>query len=137
MDFSKVSSVAIYPPIGIARVGNSPDEYFIGPTIPGQPATDPDDFRDKQGRIKRQAVRFYLFGLDDKGNVLGEINESQEGVKIDWKVEIANKKAAWYDFDLAFDIPAAMGKYNANGNATPHGKPIQSARRNDNVTGKA
>ena len=136
MDFSKVSSVAIYPPIGIARVGNSPHEYFIGPIIPGQPATDPDDFRDKQGRIKRQAVRFYLFGLDEQGNVLGEIKASHGGVRIDWKVDIANKKAAWYDFDLAFDIPAAMGKYDADGIATPHGKPIKSARRNDNVIGK-
>ena len=30
-DFSKVHTCRIHPGIGIARVGNSPDGYFIGP----------------------------------------------------------------------------------------------------------
>jgi hypothetical protein len=33
-----VVKAAIYPSIGIARVGNSPEEYFIGPEVP-HPAT--------------------------------------------------------------------------------------------------
>jgi len=130
MDLSKVKSVAIYPSIGIARVGNSPEEYFIGPTIPGVTAHDPDDFRDKQGRIKRQAAQFHIFGLDAKGNILGELNESH-GVNIDWKVDVANKKAAWYQFDIALDIPAAQGYYDVNGNALdPRGLPTLCQKRN-------
>ena len=46
MNLNNVHSVAIYPAIGIARVGNSKHEYFIGSTIPGQPAQDDSDFRD-------------------------------------------------------------------------------------------
>jgi len=33
MKIEDVHSVAIYPSIGIARIGNSPTEYFLGPTI--------------------------------------------------------------------------------------------------------
>lgn len=135
MKISDIKSVSIYPAIGISRVGNSPDEYFIGPTIPGQPATDSDDFRDKKGRIKRQAAKFFIYALDGKGNILGELSE-KDGVKIDWRAQVANKKSGWYNFDLALDIPAAMGKYNTLGIATPDGDPILSRRRNGNFQGK-
>lgn len=129
MDLNKVKKVAIYPSIGIARVGNSPDEYFIGPTIPGVPAHDKNDFRDKKGRVKRQAAKFFVYGLDKDGNILGELNASH-GVKVDWRVDVANKKAAWYNFDLALDIPAAEGAYDSEGNATPDGLPLLSQKRN-------
>lgn len=130
MDLSKIKRVAIYPSIGIARVGNSPDEYFIGPTIPGVPASDNNDFRDPQGRIKRQAAKFFVFGLDAEGNILGELNESH-GVNIDWRVDVANKKAEWYQFDIALDIPAAEGFYDTNGNAqNPRGLPLLCQKRN-------
>ena len=130
MDLSKIARVAIYPSIGIARVGNSPEEYFIGPTIPGVHASDPHDFRDAKGRIKRQAAQFYIFGLDAKGNILGELNASH-GVSIDWRVDVANKKSSWYQFELAMDIPAAEGYYDTNGNAqNPRGLPLLSQKRN-------
>jgi hypothetical protein len=134
MDMNKIKSLAIYPSIGIARVGNSPDEYFPGPQIPGQHASDPDDFRDCEGRIKRQAAQFFIFALDENGQIIGEINESHDA-KIDWKVTIANKKAGWYNFDLALDIPAAKGDFDTNGNATPGGLPLLSQRRNSNYEG--
>jgi hypothetical protein len=129
MDFSKVHSVAIYPSIGIARVGNSPTDFFIGPAIPGQAASDPDDFRDAEGRIKRQAAQFFIYALDENGAILGELNEDH-GVKIDWRVDVANKKAAWYNFDIALDTPTAQGLYDMEGNATPHGLPVLSQKRN-------
>jgi hypothetical protein len=131
MDFSKVKSVAIYPAIGIARVGNSRKGYFIGPTIPGQHPVDPDDFRDDEGNIKRQGAKFFIYGLDANGKVLGEINAS-DGAEINWRVDVANKKAAWYNFHLAFDIPAAQGYYDEDGNAVPHapGPPLLSQFRN-------
>jgi len=135
MKISDIKKVAIYPPIGIARVGNSTSEYFVGPTVPGVPASDPDDFRDKKGRIKRQAAKFFVYALDGKGNVLGELS-AKDGVIIDWCVEVANKKAGWYNFDLALDIPAAEGAYNSDGVATPGGEPILSRRRNSDFEGK-
>jgi hypothetical protein len=30
----KITHAAIHPAIGIARLGNSADEYFIGPEVP-------------------------------------------------------------------------------------------------------
>ncbi|MEM1319946.1 MAG: LodA/GoxA family CTQ-dependent oxidase [Bacteroidota bacterium] len=134
MNLQEVHSVSIYPAIGIARVGNSPDEYFIGPTIPGQSVVDPDDFRDPMGRIKRQAAKFYIYAKDKDGNILGELTE-EHGVKIDWKVDVANKKAAWYNFDIALDIPTAEGKYDMDGNPTPGGLPVLSQRRNQDFVG--
>jgi hypothetical protein len=55
----------IYPPIGIARVGNSPDAFFIGPETPGSLGTEivagverpVADFKDSAFRMKRQAAR--------------------------------------------------------------------------------
>ena len=41
-----IDSIRIHPAIGIARLGNSPDEYFIGPEIPGDrsiPLEEPGD----------------------------------------------------------------------------------------------
>ena len=131
VNLSEVASVAIYPAIGIARVGNSPDAYFIGPTIVGLPAQDEDDFRDCEGRIKRQGARFYIFAKDKDGKILGELNE-EDGVTIDWEVQVANKKAAWYDFDIALDIPAAEGVYNSDGElvAPEQRVPVKSQLRN-------
>ena len=131
---NKVDSVAIYPAIGIARVGNSPDEYFFGSMIPGQPARDKDDFRDSRGRIKRQAAKFFIYALDKEGNVLGELNE-ENGAKIDWRVDVANKKSAWYQFDIALDTPTAEGKYDTEGMATPDGLPVLSQFRNREYQG--
>ncbi|MEO1417210.1 MAG: LodA/GoxA family CTQ-dependent oxidase [Bacteroidota bacterium] len=135
MNISDVHSVAIYPPIGVARVGNSPNEYFLGSIIPGIPAQDPDDFRDTQGRIKRQGAKYFIFGLDAEGNILGELNDSH-GVKIDWRVDVANKKAAWYDFDIALDTPTAEGVYDMDGNLTPDGPPVMSKKRNLDFEGE-
>jgi hypothetical protein len=67
MDINTIDALRIYPPLGLARVGNAPEpeDYVIGPEVIGGPATLPDgtparyvdDFRTKEGRIKRQAAR--------------------------------------------------------------------------------
>jgi hypothetical protein len=107
-DLKAIKQVFVYPGIGIARVGDSPNEYFLAPEIMGAPITDKNDFRDKSGRIKRQAQRFRLFGADAKGKIIKELT-AKDG-DITWDVHVANKKTAWYDFDLALDIPAAKGE---------------------------
>jgi hypothetical protein len=104
----KIESVAIYPSIGVARVGNSPDDFFFGPEVPGAEPIDPDRFRDRKGRIKRQAARFRLYGLDARGKVVREITSDE--AEITWTVHVANTKAAWFQFDQAMDVPASEGK---------------------------
>ncbi|MCA1685440.1 MAG: LodA/GoxA family CTQ-dependent oxidase, partial [Planctomycetia bacterium] len=104
----KIESVAIYPSIGVARVGNSPDQFFFGPEVPGSLPIDADRFRDRQGRIKRQAARFRVYGLDADGKVVREITARDAGIS--WTVHVANTKAAWFQFDEAMDVPASEGK---------------------------
>ena len=63
----RIVRAAIHPAIGIARVGNSPDEYYFGPEIPGGLPIAPDGYKDASGAMKRQAARFRVFGLDAQG----------------------------------------------------------------------
>lgn len=120
MPFSRqIVRAAIHPAIGIARVGNSPKEYFIGPEVTEVPAFPPGAYKDAQGALKRQAARFRIYGYDAAGQVVAELNA--ENAEIEWTVHVANKKAAWYQFQLALDIPEAISA-----------KPAE--RRNKTVT---
>jgi len=94
---------AIHPSIGIARVGNSREEYFIGPEIINPAIEEPGYYRDKEGALKRQAARFRIYGLNAKGKVVKEL--TLKDAEIEWGVHMANKKASWYQFQLALDIP--------------------------------
>jgi L-Lysine epsilon oxidase N-terminal/L-lysine epsilon oxidase C-terminal domain len=116
----------IHPGIGIARLGNSPDEFCISPEKPaalpiacdqqGNALLSPDgqsevtikQFKDAQGRIKRQAARFQVYAYDDDSPAgrplkLGDPirGGGNHGVLVDieWQVYLANKKAVWYEFD--------------------------------------
>jgi hypothetical protein len=109
----------IHPAIGIARLGDSPDEYFVGPEAPGVPPSlnrpdtphDPNaGYKDDQGRIKRQGARFriYEYTLDDAGatTLVREITAAD--AQIEWEVHLANRKAAAPKF---FD-PSGPGRRN-------------------------
>lgn len=94
----KIAYCKIHPAIGIGRVGNSPDSYFIGPEIPGFWATPVGGYKDKgdekEGlppRIKRQAARFRLFGYDDMDQPIGEITSAM--AEISWTVHLLNSKS--------------------------------------------
>jgi len=88
-----ITGCKIHPAIGVARVGDSPDGYFIGPERPGIPARPGDGlFKDAAGRIKRQAARFRIFGYDEHGEVVREIKADE--AEISWTVHLANRKAA-------------------------------------------
>src|SRR5207245_769538 len=88
-----LGSIRIYPPIGIARVGNSPDEFFIGPELTGAPVENDGTYKDAEGRIKRQAARFRLYAFDEQGHVVAELNADHPDVEsIEWQVELANRK---------------------------------------------
>jgi hypothetical protein len=98
MLFERLSYIKIFPALGIARVGDSPDEYFYGPEFDRKDNV-PDSYRDESGRLKRQATRFRVFAFDKVGSSLGEITASE--ATIEWRVTLANKKAAWFEFNGA------------------------------------
>lgn len=96
----------IHPSIGIARVGNSrqPDGFYLGPQVV-DPAPHPaQHYRDSSGALKREMAQFRIFGYDAAGRVVRELC-MDAGTEISWSVELANHKAAWYNFELALDIP--------------------------------
>jgi len=88
-----IKTIKVFPPIGVARLGNSRDEFFIGPERPLDFATPAGGYRDASGRIKRQAARFRLFGFDENGKLAGEVTMDQ-AEEITWTVHVANTKAA-------------------------------------------
>src|SRR5262245_55047814 len=101
---TKSTSIAfakIFPPIGIARVGDSEEEFFYGPEFSPAVVGESDEhrYRDTAGRIKRQAARFRVYGFDAKGRVVREITARE--ATITWTVRVANKKAAWFRFEGA------------------------------------
>lgn len=104
-EIERITHVRIHPGIGVARVGNSATFMYIGPEVVDPPATQFNSTRDPGGAIKRQAARFRVYGYDKDGNVVAEIHQS-ENSQIEWSVHVANRKAQWYEFDAAMDIPA-------------------------------
>lgn len=102
---TRIVRCAIYPGIGIARVGNSPTDFFIGPEVPGVSANPGGRYKDGHGRIKRQAARFRVYGLNAAGQVVKELGAHD--ADITWTVHLANTKAAWYLHKFPLDLPEA------------------------------
>ena len=110
----RITHVRIHPGIGITRLGNSTlgadglnKGQYIGPEVMRPPLTKFGATRDPGGAIKHQAARFRVYGYDKYGNVVAEVQQS-ENTQVEWSVHVANKKAAWYEFDAAMDIPATV-----------------------------
>lgn len=102
-----IVQAVIHPAIGVARVGNS-DEWFIGPEVVDPEPEAPGFYRDAHHRLKRQAARFRLYGVNARGEIVRELTGTDDGrTRVGWKVELANTKAAWYGFQLALDVPEA------------------------------
>jgi len=100
----------VHPCIGIARVGNSPNEFFISPEIPG---VNPVEivggieqallkYKDSSGRIKRQAARFRVFEYEeDASGTLTTLREiTVTDAQVEWRVTLANRKAAAEGFSV-------------------------------------
>ena len=103
--------LAIFPAIGIGRVGNSA-EWFLAPEIPGLPPRPDGHYKDAAGRIKKQVQRFRVYAFNRSGEVIREVTEAD--ARIDWTVHVANTKAAWYGFSNPLDngeaAPALPGQ---------------------------
>ena len=104
-DLSGVVRARIHPSIGIARIGDSAEEYLIGPEVPEPPVLDPAEYKDGSGALKRQAARFRVYGYDAADNVVAEL--TADTAELSWQVHLVNSKAAWYQFQIALDIPEA------------------------------
>ncbi|HEX8393804.1 MAG TPA: LodA/GoxA family CTQ-dependent oxidase [Longimicrobium sp.] len=102
-----IVKAVIYPSIGVARVGNSENDWFIGPEVNEPEPLPPGSYRDAKGALKRQAARFRIYGVNALGRIVRELTGEGTEAKIDWKVQVANTKSAWYGFQLALDIPEA------------------------------
>jgi L-lysine 6-oxidase len=106
---------AIGPTIGVARLGNNHDSFYLAPTkiggLPiecdshGNPALDGNaprfvkQFKDPKGRIRRQAAQFTIFRMDESNPGGVEITLTHpEVASITWTTHLANKKACWYNF---------------------------------------
>jgi hypothetical protein len=100
----------IHPAIGIARVGDSPDDFFIGPEAPGVPPTltkpdgssaQPGKYKDQRQRIKRQGARFRIYAYtEDAAGTVTKVQEiTSAEAQIEWEVHLANHKAAAPKFD--------------------------------------
>jgi hypothetical protein len=86
----------IHPGLGIARIGNSPAEFYAGPLAPGEVPNPPDGFKDKMGRIKRQAAEFRVFGYNKDGVAVKEV--TADDAEIIWDVHLVNRKAEHHQF---------------------------------------
>ncbi len=94
---------AIHPGIGVARVGNAETDFFIGPEVTTPPAAPQGFYRTAQGSLKRQAARFRIYGYNAAGDVVREL--ISDNAEIQWNVHVANRKADWFYFITAMDIP--------------------------------
>jgi hypothetical protein len=122
MGNSDLSYCKIFPGIGIARLGNSPDDFFIGPEAAGRQVRPSGGFKDKQGRVKRQAARFRIYGFTDNHQVVGEI--TSDDAVIDWVVHLANAKAAWNRFIGFPRMQAGQVAAPRNGTELDRGKLV-------------
>ena len=93
----------IHPGIGIARVGDSDNRFFVGPEAPGVPAvlaqpggSSKGTYKDAAGHIKRQGARFRVYEYTDDGaGVVTAVREiTAAEAEIEWEVHLANRKAA-------------------------------------------
>jgi L-lysine 6-oxidase len=137
----------IHPAVGVARLGNSRgDTFYLEPqTIGGLPIEcdargNPKmengtplfvrQFKDADGRIRRQAAQFAVWVSDsaDPTDAGREITLDDPMVEsIEWSAHLANKKGVWYsNNELIGDVMLARtktdGKYDANyyGEGTLH-----------------
>lgn len=115
----RIVRAAIHPAIGVARVGNSPEGFLIGPEVTEPAPEKPGFYRDAAGALKRQAARYRVYGYNAAGEVVGELTADTADIR--WTVHVANRKAAWYQWTMALDIPEAAGSKVPRRNAAVTG----------------
>ncbi len=95
------------------------------------------------GKILRQVARFRIFQFDEGGNLLKEVTLG-DGVKIEWRVHVANRKASFFTFngqsgDETNPPYVDRGKRPADAIEKPdrgRGQPERKNKRNAHVTNR-
>ena len=105
---SAIVRAAIHPAIGIARIGDSRSEYYIGPQVTEPTPAPPGFYRDTAGALKREAALFRIYGYNTASEVVREL--TADNADIVWTAHLANRKAECYKSQIALDIPAAAGQ---------------------------
>jgi hypothetical protein len=95
----EIAYCSIFPKFGVARVGDSTD-CFLSPEAPGIPPDPESGFKDPEGQLKRQAVRFRVYGFDDQGKLVKGLTAANTQSNM-WSVSVANKRAGWHEFSGA------------------------------------
>jgi len=132
-----IMNLKIYPSIGITRMGNGPaekSEVIFSPEVPWANLFETDkEYHTANGALKKQAQRFYIYECDDKGFPIRKIDTQK--AKIEWTVEVANKKPFWYDFNNSLDLSVKTDNENLSPNfyAEKIAPGISTSRRNPNV----
>jgi L-lysine epsilon oxidase-like protein len=99
-DDRTIARLAIFPALGICRVGNS-REWFLAPEVPGMPPLADGSYKDHEQKVKKQVQRFRIYAFNAAGDVIREV--TTEEARIEWTVHVANTKAAWYGFNNPLD----------------------------------
>ncbi|NQZ59390.1 MAG: hypothetical protein HRT88_18215, partial [Lentisphaeraceae bacterium] len=88
------------------------------------------------GAVKKQAQRFFIYQFDQQGKCCGKLPLSDVH-ELTWQVDVANKKAFWYDYHNALDLSLDESNGNlsdtvAQGQVAPG---LMAKQRNPNVIG--
>jgi hypothetical protein len=135
----------IHPSVGIARMGNSTTQFFVGPErpafrfvplekyaipasgsalgLPWTPADNVDTFRDSKGNLAKQAARFRIYryeyadvGATGTNAIFSSVIEiTNLYYDIEWTVQLANRKS----FKGGSTLAAIIASQDANANAPP------------------
>ncbi|MBX3444307.1 MAG: LodA/GoxA family CTQ-dependent oxidase [Planctomyces sp.] len=119
-----ITKYRIHPSIGIARIGNSANDWFDGPDVPSLAFTPPGGaYRDASGRIKRQAAKFRIYESTydptDLTHPVSVREITSADAEIEWHVQLANLKSFERD-------PAGGGNV-----PVPNSPPTGSVRPGD------
>ena len=88
----------VFPSIGVARVGDSKTEWYVGPESPNVGfVPEGGVHRELSGskKIKRMAARFRIYEFDENDLPLREVTLDDSDIEaIEWEVHLANTKAS-------------------------------------------
>ena len=97
-------NLKISPSIGVARLGNSQGQFYLSPDEIGGLPFEADasgnklgpiiNFKDEDSQVRRQGQVFKIFDGKEELTV-----NSPNIASIKWTVHLANKKAAWYQYN--------------------------------------
>src|SRR4051794_21423606 len=79
---SAIVSAAIHPAVGVARIGDSKDAFVLAPEVDQPPPVQAGSMKDPTGALKRQAVRFRIYGYDASGQAVREL--TADDAEIEW-----------------------------------------------------